>query len=267
MPEVHCRFTEFSGLRANYSASYLLNIGGPGSGVPSLLHFQDCQLWNAVVSLAPYSAYPMKVGLTNNLFNRIMLTMEQGYGNTAMPVYAYNNLFKNGASYFGNCTNIMSWAVYDNIFDNDGGVSSAYAVTNGNNAYINSSGRLSPTNANDIILSSFNYTNGPLGGYYQLSTNLYNLGSRSAPAAGLYQYTVRQDQTKEANTQVDIGFHYVAVDANGNPLDADGDGLPDYLEDRNGNGTVEPGETDWQNASDVGLKVRITQPVNGTAQP
>jgi hypothetical protein len=30
------------------------------------------------------------------------------------------------------------------------------------------------------------------------------------------------------------------------PWDTDGDGLPDYLEDRNGDGTQSSGETDWQ---------------------
>jgi hypothetical protein len=44
---------------------------------------------------------------------------------------------------------------------------------------------------------------------------------------------------------VDIGYHYVAVDTNGNSIDTDGDGIPDYLEDANGNGLVEYSETSW----------------------
>ena len=44
---------------------------------------------------------------------------------------------------------------------------------------------------------------------------------------------------------VDIGFHYVATDANGNPLDTNGDGIPDYIKDANGNGSVDNGETSW----------------------
>ena len=65
---------------------------------------------------------------------------------------------------------------------------------------------------------------------------------------------------------VDIGFHYVAV-TNNVPIDTDGDGLPDYLEDRNGNGTVDSGETDWQSATDLGLKVWITEPKSNSNIP
>ena len=77
---------------------------------------------------------------------------------------------------------------------------------------------------------------------------LVNAGSRTADQAGLYHYTTQTGQTKETNSVVDIGFHYLAVDANGNPIDTDGDGLPDSLEDRNGNGSYDSGsgETDWQ---------------------
>jgi hypothetical protein len=45
---------------------------------------------------------------------------------------------------------------------------------------------------------------------------------------------------------VSVGYHYVATDASGAPLDYDGDGWPDYFEDQNGNGSVDSGETDWQ---------------------
>jgi hypothetical protein len=70
--------------------------------------------------------------------------------------------------------------------------------------------------------------------------------------------------SKETNSVVDIGFHYVATDANGVPLDYDTDGLPDYLEDANGDGSVSSGETSWQSATDFGLKVLITRPKNNS---
>jgi hypothetical protein len=72
---------------------------------------------------------------------------------------------------------------------------------------------------------------------------------------------------KETNSVVDIGYHYVALNTNGLPLDTDGDGFPDYLEDANGNGVVDSGETDWQSASDLGLKVLITRPRAGGIIP
>jgi hypothetical protein len=52
-------------------------------------------------------------------------------------------------------------------------------------------------------------------------------------------------QVKEAATQVDIGHHYVATDASGLPIDGDGDGFPDYWEDRDGDNVVDTGETSW----------------------
>jgi len=66
---------------------------------------------------------------------------------------------------------------------------------------------------------------------------------------GLYHFTTQTNQVKETNSVVDIGYHYVAVDGNNVPLDNDSDGLPDYLEDSNGNGSYAAGDlADWQDA-------------------
>jgi hypothetical protein len=98
---------------------------------------------------------------------------------------------------------------------------------------------------------------GVLGGFYYPTTGtnlatLIDAGSRSREAAALSHYSVKTATgTKEgldASATVDIGYHWVGVNANNEPSDVDGDGpgLADYLEDRNGNGLVDPGETDWQ---------------------
>ena len=50
-------------------------------------------------------------------------------------------------------------------------------------------------------------------------------------------------------------------------IDTDGDGIPDYIEDANGNGVVDSGETSWTNANDLGLHVLITRPANNTVIP
>ena len=44
---------------------------------------------------------------------------------------------------------------------------------------------------------------------------------------------------------LDIGYHYVAVDASGNPLDIDSDGVPDYLEDAQWNGLPDLWQWYW----------------------
>jgi hypothetical protein len=51
------------------------------------------------------------------------------------------------------------------------------------------------------------------------------------------------------------------------PDDTDGDGIPDYLEDANGNGLVDSGETSWLDPNDLGLTVLITRPKNNSIIP
>jgi hypothetical protein len=103
-----------------------------------------------------------------------------------------------------------------------------------------------------------------LGPYYQQTTNLFDAGSRGADVAGFYHFTTLTNQLKETNSVVDVGLHYLALDDSGNPIDSDADGLSDYLEDVNGNGLADPGESDWTdfyNASAPLLAV-----VNGNGQ-
>ena len=77
------------------------------------------------------------------------------------------------------------------------------------------------------------------------SSPLIDKGNTNANLLGLYHYTTTTNEVKEANSIVDIGYHYVAVDANGNPLDSNGDGIPDYWQDANGNGLDDSGEMPW----------------------
>ena len=98
----------------------------------------------------------------------------------------------------------------------------------------------------DLKVTNFNWQTSWFGNFY-LSTNspLINAGSSTADQIGLYQFTTQTNQLKEQNTVVDIGYHYVATDNNGNPWDSNGDGTPDYIEDANGNGLVDIGEIPW----------------------
>jgi len=168
-----------------------------------------------------------------------------------------------------------TWRMYDVLFDKTG-LSQTGALTHDYNGYLSGADRLSPNGGHDVILTTdpLDYQVGPLGwSYYPSSggggglSDLLDAGSVSAPSVGLYQYTVRIDLAKEGNSQVDIGYHYIATDANGNPIDTDGDGLPDYEEDANGNGLLDSGETDWNDANDAGLRVVILQPRDGEVIP
>ena len=115
------------------------------------------------------------------------------------------------------------------------------------------------------------YQTGPLGPYYYPTnggfyslTNLLNAGSTWATNAALYHFTTTVNQVKEGATKVDIGFHYLSVDASGMPQDYDGDNVPDYLEDANGNGAVDSGERDWQvseNGTTGAIGLRVFTPL------
>jgi len=88
---------------------------------------------------------------------------------------------------------------------------------------------------NVVVTNGFNWQGSWLGNYY-LPTNstLINTGSTNANLLGLYHFTSQTNQVKETNSVVDIGYHYVATDAYGNPLDSNSDGIPDYIEDGSG---------------------------------
>jgi hypothetical protein len=226
---VSCRFTDFSILANDTAHFYAMT----GSNSPA--SFQDCQFHGGSLT----STNPT-INLTNNLLERVTSTLWSLDGNAP---FIGNNLFWCG-------TNDLkvgsSGVVQNNMFDqtgiNDHGSNS---YTGGYNGYITNLSHLTLV-SHDVVLTSSSYLSAALGNYY-IPTNsaLTNAGSTTADLLALYHYTMTTNQVKETNSWVDIGFHYVAVDGSGKPLDNDGDGVPDYLEDKNGNGTVDGGENSW----------------------
>ena len=74
----------------------------------------------------------------------------------------------------------------------------------------------------------------------------------------------------ETNSVVDIGRHFTALNSQLstiNLLDSDSDGLANIFEDLDGDGVVDASETDWNNSTDLGLRVVITRPKNGSNIP
>ena len=213
------------------------------------------------------NAYSTQVVL-NNAFERTLTTFEspiqEGYWTiTNSPMNFHNNLFKGGGIYLYKDSS-HNWVVRDNAFDGNQ-FDMTWPLVSDHNAYINGADIIFPTNNTDIGLSNFIYATGPLGNFYQGSTNLFNIGSTNAAALGLYHYTVTTNEVVEGTNTVSIGYHYVATDAYGNLLDTNGDGIADYLEDGNGNGIYDTGELgDWQG---LNLNVIITRPRNGCIIP
>ncbi len=196
------------------------------------------------------------IGITNNVFRWADATFSC-YGSSS-AYHLRNNLFTEH-----NCNlsdGNTSWTVRDNMFANGIVYTAGASMDNSHNGYYNASAQI-PGGTSDVVLTNLTFQTGPLGHFYlPTGTALLDAGSRNATNAGLYHFTTTTNQVKETNTVVDIGFHYVAVDAFGIPVDSDGDGIADFAEDRNGNGSVNSGETDWRSAIDWGLNVFITRP-------
>ncbi|MCW5556978.1 MAG: hypothetical protein KIT22_03950, partial [Verrucomicrobiae bacterium] len=180
--------------------------------------------------------------LLNSIFERCEFPWYQGDYASNNPYYLTltirNCLFtrstlnlKRGASTYG------SWSVHDNLFDT---VSPALTYFTGGSA-INvtgyngfAGGATNPFGGSGNKTGLLNdFQTKALGPYYyptsgatnSLATLIDADTSRTAGSVGLYHYTTRSDLAKDGatNSQLDIGFHYVASAANGVPTDSDGD--------------------------------------------
>jgi len=210
--------------------------------------FTDCQFHGGAFN----SDWPT-LNMTNNLFERVYVSVVE---NNPMSTAFFNNTFYGGTLELGQDSG--TWTFKDNLFDRTTISVWAGSVSDDYNAYITNYSRLSSGAAHDLILTnSPAYHTGPLGQYYfptndGMLSRLINAGSvTNAGLRGLYHFTTTTNQVKETNSWLDIGFHYVAV-TNGGPIDADGDLLPDYFEDKDGDGIKDSNETDISSADTDG---------------
>ncbi|MCS7338796.1 MAG: Ig-like domain-containing protein, partial [Verrucomicrobiae bacterium] len=255
---IQARFTDFIGMAM---PSVLL------SGLSQQVELRDCRIGPGTFNV---DSPTTRIAFTNNLLERV--NMYVGTFDWVCPIYFYNNLVRHSSVYFDNgyAAPVARW-IHDNLFDTStigGAYTNFPTFRHSHNAYYMTT-RLAGSLGGDKILTAVDYQPGPLGDYYYPSTGgnlsqLIGAGSGTAAAAGLYHYTVKPNNLKEGEDNnppgtVDIGYHYVACNAQGQPIDTDGDGIPDYLEDRNGNGIVDSGETPW----DPLPTVTITSPISG----
>jgi hypothetical protein len=259
-PHARIRFTEFSVPAGTEMYQFWGYVEDAGTH-----DFRDSQFHGGV-----FLSDRPTVGVTNGLFNRTQIALLENYDMN--PI-------------FGHCTFAGSdlqlahagsgtWTFQNNLFDATTNSYAEGSFTNNYNAYTTNATRLTPNGANDVRLSVTNiaYDTGWLGRFY-LPTNLashstlFNSGSATANTLGLYHYTVVTNQTRELTSTNDLGFHYVAVNSSGQPLDSDADGVFDVFEDLDGDGVVDSSETDWNDSTDLGLRVVITRPKNGSNIP
>ncbi|HEV2207456.1 MAG TPA: hypothetical protein VG167_01690 [Verrucomicrobiae bacterium] len=213
---------------------------------------------------------------TNCLFDRTSIWLAGGQPNTTW--FFRNATFHGGGFNINRYANPTPVTALDCSFDSTAvSTSDQYSgnstITTYNfNAFITNDSRTTPNGANDILVTNFNWQTSWFGTYYLTSDSpLVNGDSTiTADAVGLYQFTTQTNLSPpivEGTSGLDLGYHFVPADANGNPPDNNGDGIPDYLENLTGDGNIDSGEIGWDLIGDLGLKVWITQPAPSGTVP
>lgn len=235
----------------------------------------------------------------NNLFHEANINVypsfywNNGITNCDLRLVAEQNLFRNSQSLqlVPNPTSMGNWRLSDNHFESvqfaqytnaplDFDYNAYWPKRAIEQVWLNHSNRLKPSSSTNglsgqhdvVAVGTPPYQSGPYGKHYLAMANpLYHAGSQSFEQAGLSQYTTRADQITEGQElsghAVNIGLHYVAT-SNVNsrlPKDGDGDGVPDYVEDANGDDAVDGNETDLALVMTDGTTVDATNSVYDNA--
>jgi hypothetical protein len=211
-PKVQLRFTQLAVLADPGYRRSLLDTTWSTYPFDSY-SLTDCQLSGIADGFCPSDGLLRTVTLTNNLFQRVSLTVDDNIFGTPSPVrfIMRNNTVVGGLTQLRKYVSGTNWQVYDNFFyDVDLRHYGDAWINNDNNGYTRADTVLSGGVSN-VVLSAFTFGSGPLGDYYQVATDLRDRGNRTADQAGLYHHTTRQDQVIEGISLVDIGFHYLAT--------------------------------------------------------
>ncbi|MBL9168588.1 MAG: hypothetical protein JNN07_12665 [Verrucomicrobiales bacterium] len=214
------------------------------------------------------------INFTNCLFERVFSVLQGDVSDASRRANFKNCLLYGGAlttyDAGANLVSVRDTILYQSLLDTGGG-----SWDNGWNAYqtngCTSCFVLSGSLSTPVINTNLTFLSGSLGRYYlPTSSILVNNGSvTNASLAGFYHYTTDTNQVKETTTGLDIGWHYVATSSSTSTTanDHDNDGIPDVVEDLDGDGSLDSGETNWQSSSDLGFAVRITEPKTSSNVP
>jgi len=234
--------------------------GGPdfydrGSTSFTALTIQHSEFWGGTNDFSGLTNATSTLLVQNNLFFRSSIYAS----NSAATSLALTNNTIYGTTLALVQPASAAWYFYDNDVDSST-LSTNSAITNGYNAFINCSNNFIGT-SNIVSTNAIGYQSAKLGNFYQpISSPLLQAGSTTADQVGLYAFTTQTNQLEETNSIVDIGYHYVALGTNGLPLDVNGDGIPDYLQNFNSAPviTVQPTNQVVQQGSNAVFNVTAT---------
>jgi hypothetical protein len=261
-PRVDMRFTGVGMAAEMAGRRYVVDSY---TSVPTIWTMKDCGLWNvSFLNDSPNSNHSLS--FVNSRWHRGYLDLEQDVS----PQYALglrNNLWFGGRVTLTSAGATNLWVIRDNLFDVSTNTRPAgTSWTASHNGYRSATSFGGPTN---VTLTVAEHLTGPLGTNYYPSagsssggfTNLVGAGFRTGTIAGLFHHVIATNLVSIGSGQVGIGFHYLKTSAGGVPLDTDGDGIPDWMEDVNGDGNQQTAsETDWATSpngttSSAGLQV------------
>jgi YD repeat-containing protein len=208
--------------------------GGGVAGYNSLLQLTNCLLYRSSVWVS-HGRTDGDLALRNCTF----------YGGT----FSINRLLDPYDPPLGHAKISVRDCAFDRVYVTtaDQMATNAAYTDYGWNAYETNISGTTPAGTSDRTSVSFDWQTGTLGNFYLPPDSVLKDAASitNAALAGFYHYTILTNNVKEATSPLDIGYHHVACSANGVPVDTDGDGLSDFLEDSNGNGITDEGESPW----------------------
>jgi len=236
-PSASFRFTEWSvpGFEPHH-------LDERSSNTLASLTFRDCEFTGGMLD-----STAAQLAFTNCLFNRVDSWPIEA---TTITNCWYNNTFYGGSLVFNN-THGGPWEAFNNLFYNTSNLwTDAGGLVQGWNAYLPGAPIINYTDTNNSIITNIVFQTGLCGDFYLTNGSpLIDRGTNYATNFGLFWYATTVDQRPETNTLTDIGFHRVALDSTNvtaQPLDTDTggpDGVANYIEDADGDGVQDAGET------------------------
>jgi uncharacterized repeat protein (TIGR03803 family) len=217
--------------------------------VNGMAGFQNCEFYDGGIS-----SYDMQYfDFTNCLFFRDIITLwGDQYNHAATSLTNENCTYYNGGMVLCRLSGESAtfWQIENSAFDGTAfGTNDTYRGStnytffnynsyNTNNlswqSYslpnVSAVGIFETAGSNNLMVTNYNWQSGFLGDFYAPPTSpVTDRGSTNANLLGLYWFTTQTSQAIESNSTVDIGYHYVATDTNGNPLATYGTGVPNYI--------------------------------------